>query len=346
MEQITGLTPETAAVFDRISRLESIKPLWLCGGTSISLQLGHRLSEDLDFELLGTRRERPELNFNEILKEVRACFPDLTYEHLGNDQFQMFLPNRVKLSFFRPSNPVPTLTEGLKINNIRTPSLQESLGMKIFVANVRNVFRDYYDIYCLLQNGGNLEEGITYASKFSRHQLHTKQMLTNLLTPELYFKETDFDERLCPAFNVSPKDIQRYMMEKIAECGPQIKSKFDIGRYEAAEETRMLLQNFGISEGNIKELIETGSTIINCPINVREKRAYDTDIPTQDVNVRLEYRGLAVNVMDPISGKNLGSLDKYMSTLKERPSDLSKARQELDRQLQETQEQKHGQERK
>ncbi len=35
--------------------MEAIKNLYLCGGTAQSLQMKHRKSEDLDFELLGTR---------------------------------------------------------------------------------------------------------------------------------------------------------------------------------------------------------------------------------------------------------------------------------------------------
>ena len=43
-----GLTDSTKEVFESVSRLECIKDLFLCGGTGISIQLNHRLSEDLD----------------------------------------------------------------------------------------------------------------------------------------------------------------------------------------------------------------------------------------------------------------------------------------------------------
>ena len=47
-----GLTQNTLEVFERISKLDFVKDFHLCGGTGIALQLNHRFSEDLDFELL------------------------------------------------------------------------------------------------------------------------------------------------------------------------------------------------------------------------------------------------------------------------------------------------------
>ncbi|MDE5877868.1 MAG: nucleotidyl transferase AbiEii/AbiGii toxin family protein [Muribaculaceae bacterium] len=44
-----GLTLATSLLFEKISYLECIKPYVLVGGTALSLQLGTRLSEDLDF---------------------------------------------------------------------------------------------------------------------------------------------------------------------------------------------------------------------------------------------------------------------------------------------------------
>ena len=46
---MNGLSKHTEKVFERISKLESIKPYLLVGGTALSLQIGKRLSEDLDF---------------------------------------------------------------------------------------------------------------------------------------------------------------------------------------------------------------------------------------------------------------------------------------------------------
>ncbi len=205
--KIEGLAKETAEVYEEISKMDCLKGLYLCGGTSIALQIHHRLSEDLDFELVGTRKDRPKLAYSEIINEVCERFPSTEKDMLGDDHFQLFLPNRVKLSFFRPADSLPSLGKGYVYNNITTPSLQDLLGMKIFTTTVRTVYRDYYDIYCLLEAGLDFQVALKYALDFTRHRVHTKSVLSTLISPQLFVKEPDFDERLQPKHKVSSEEI-------------------------------------------------------------------------------------------------------------------------------------------
>ena len=122
-----GLRQETIPVFEAVSQMEAIKNLYLCGGTAQSLQMKHRKSEDLDFELLGTRKERPMLDFSAISNEVSSVFPDCKKEFLSKNQLQIFVNGNVKLSFFRPENSVPELGKGFVYNNIVTPSRDKRL---------------------------------------------------------------------------------------------------------------------------------------------------------------------------------------------------------------------------
>jgi len=43
------LPKATAAVLEKIKNIEYLKRFYLSGGTALSLQMGHRESEDLDF---------------------------------------------------------------------------------------------------------------------------------------------------------------------------------------------------------------------------------------------------------------------------------------------------------
>ena len=221
-----GLTNSTKEVFESVSKLECIKDLTLCGGTGISIQLNHRLSEDLDFELIGTRKERPQLNTGEIIREIKTVFPDAQEELLGSDHFLVFINDRkVKLSFFRPNNPVKTMEVGLKYNNLKTPTLQDSLGMKVYALCVRSVFRDYYDIYCLLESGQKLEEAISYASYLSRHLIRSKTMYSRLLSPQLFTKEEEFNS-MSPRYNVTADEIRDRIKQAIE--GENLSGKADI----------------------------------------------------------------------------------------------------------------------
>ena len=217
-----GLRSETIPVFETVSQLEVLKGLYLCGGTAQALQLLHRKSEDLDFELLGTRKERPLLDFSAISNAITDVYPDCRKEFLGRNQLQIFVNGNVKLSFFRPENAVPELGKGFVYNNIVTPSLQELLGMKLFTIAVRSAFRDYYDIYALLKAGYDLEEGVAYAGKFSRHNIHSKTIYGILLNDNYFRKPTDFS-LLEPKYDVSTVDIADYIKQFISEKGIKIK---------------------------------------------------------------------------------------------------------------------------
>ena len=96
---------------------------------------------------------------------------------------------------------------GVQFNNLKAPVLQELLGMKVFALCVRTVFRDYYDIYCLLEGGCKLEEAISYASYLSRHKIRSKVMYSRLLSPQLFQREKDFD-RMFPKYDVSAEEIR------------------------------------------------------------------------------------------------------------------------------------------
>ncbi|MBP5663705.1 MAG: nucleotidyl transferase AbiEii/AbiGii toxin family protein [Bacteroidales bacterium] len=217
-----GLRPETVPVFEAVSQMEIVKGLYLCGGTAQSLQMLHRKSEDLDFELLGTRKDRPQLDFAAISNAVSDVYPNCRKEFLGRSQLQIFVNNNVKLSFFRPDNSVPELGKGFIYNNIVTPSLQELLGMKLFTIAVRSAFRDYYDIYALLKAGYDLEQGVAYAGRFSRHEIHSKTIYGILLNDKYFRKPADFS-LLEPKYDVSTADIAEYVKRYISEKNIKIK---------------------------------------------------------------------------------------------------------------------------
>ena len=217
-----GLRQETIPVFEAVSQMDAIKGLYLCGGTAQSLQMQHRKSEDLDFELLGLRKERPMLDFSAISSEVTSAFPNCRKEFLSKNQLQIFVNGNVKLSFFRPENPVPELGRGFVYNNIVTPSLQELLGMKLFTIAVRSAFRDYYDIYALLKEGYDLAKGVEYAGKFSRHTIHSKFVYSILLN-ENYFSKPEGFSLLEPKYEVSTVEISDFIRQYIEEHEIKIK---------------------------------------------------------------------------------------------------------------------------
>ena len=216
-----GLMAETVPVFEAISQIDAIKGLYLCGGTAQAIQMMHRKSEDLDFELLGIRKERPMLDFSFISNAICEKYPNCRREFLSRKHLQIFVDGGVKLSFFRPDNAVPELGKGFVYNNIVTPSLQELFGMKLFTITVRSAFRDYYDIYSFLREGFDLAQGVAYACRFSRHAVHSKTIYSILIN-ENYFNKPDEFSLLEPKYDVSSQDIACYIKNFISEKGLKI----------------------------------------------------------------------------------------------------------------------------
>lgn len=53
--QIEAIRPETASLFTLLAVFPQLVPFTLIGGTAIALNIGHRLSNDLDFAYFGDK---------------------------------------------------------------------------------------------------------------------------------------------------------------------------------------------------------------------------------------------------------------------------------------------------
>ena len=77
-----GLAPHTLQIFEAVSQLDCIKPYLLVGGTALSLQIGTRQSEDLDFMKWRTSKiEKMEIAWYQIEKEL-TIIDDISTEPL------------------------------------------------------------------------------------------------------------------------------------------------------------------------------------------------------------------------------------------------------------------------
>ncbi len=212
-----ALALKTERIFDEISKMETIKPFLLVGGTALSLQIHHRKSEDLDFMKWRTsKNEKMEVDWVQIEKELlkisKTVSKDLLDINLVN-----FLVDDVKLSFYATERFVPTGEIIDFLNNIKLADTQSILAMKMEVLMRRSIFRDYYDIYSILKNGVNIYQGIELAIKHSEHRLKTKNLISILTNSNRFKIEKDF-HLLEPIYDVKPKDIELYIKECLGEA--------------------------------------------------------------------------------------------------------------------------------
>ena len=213
--EMNGLAPHTASIFEAVSRLECIKPYVLVGETSLSLQLGTRQSEVLDFMSWREKRnERREVDWPRIKKELETVGTVDKCDILDIDHVE-FNVNGVKLSFYANPNYSPVKTVVPCLNNIVLADKTAIGAMKMEVMLRRSKYRDYYDIFCLLESGQDLREMISLALKNSGHRLKSKNLLAMLTRSDRFMQDDNF-AALHPCYEITPKDIERRIIETLS----------------------------------------------------------------------------------------------------------------------------------
>lgn len=211
-----GLTTNIEAIIEQVAQLECIKPYILCGGTALAIQIGHRKSEDLDFMMWRiSKTEKPEVNWNAIERELKEKIGEIeNFNMLGFDQVE-FVVKGVKFSFFVSDNLSPVTAPTEYLGNIRLADIESIMAMKMEVMLRRMKFRDYYDIYCMLQEGYSIHNGIEKALNLSRHRLSSKNIIAMLLGGQL-IPDNNF-ATLEPKYDVTKEQIREYIMQKLKE---------------------------------------------------------------------------------------------------------------------------------
>jgi hypothetical protein len=150
-----GLAKHTEKIFNRVSELSCLKPYTLIGGTALSLQLGMRESEDLDFCIWSKnlRIDKPTVDWPFIEKELGTIGAIAVRDVLGFDQVN-FVVDGVKISFIaKQRNPSPVKSPVTILNNVIAADIISIGAMKVELILRRSDFRDYYDIYSILSMG-------------------------------------------------------------------------------------------------------------------------------------------------------------------------------------------------
>ena len=211
-----GLTTNIEAIIEQVAQMESIKPYTLCGGTALAIQIGHRKSEDLDFMMWRiSKTEKPEVNWNAIERELKEKIGEIeNFNMLGFDQVE-FVVRGVKFSFFVSDNLSPVTAPTEYLGNIRLADIESIMAMKMEVMLRRMKFRDYYDIYCMLQEGYSIQKGIEKALNLSRHRLSSKNIIAMLLGGQ-FIPDNNF-ATLEPKYDVTKEQIREYIMQKLKE---------------------------------------------------------------------------------------------------------------------------------
>ncbi|MDZ7358804.1 MAG: nucleotidyl transferase AbiEii/AbiGii toxin family protein [candidate division KSB1 bacterium] len=142
-----ALTAESKELFHLLSDLPFISDFYLGGGTGLALQLGHRLSVDLDF--FSDSPEAVGIDQRKAIMEILKGEPSIQIIH---DKDGTFVANwkTVGISFFR-LNLHPLVKPPSLIKNIRIAAVEEIGAMKLAAILSRGTRKDYVDLYFILR---------------------------------------------------------------------------------------------------------------------------------------------------------------------------------------------------
>ena len=175
---------------------------YLAGGTACALQLGHRISVDLDF-----------FTPNEFVpKELATSLKKVGEFKIDQQSHGTLLGNfeGVKFSIFFYKYPI--LFPYKFLFEIKILDLKEIAAMKIDAISTRGIKRDFIDLYCICQQGMSLKRVLScYQRKYgtlSSNIVHIQKSL-------VYFIDAQASEMPKMLKKVHWEQVKRYFEKEV-----------------------------------------------------------------------------------------------------------------------------------
>jgi len=190
---------KTLELLKSIQNIELFNELKLVGGTSLALQIGHRISIDLD--LFG-KIEADRYTITETLNKLGS----LKTIHFS-ENVSIYALNEVKIDIVNYS--YPWIEEPINEDNLKLASIQDIAAMKLAAITGRGSKKDFIDLYFLLKRYSLKELFAFYNQKF--HDGSTFLVLKSLS----YF--IDADDELMPKMlmDIDWESVKQFIKESL-----------------------------------------------------------------------------------------------------------------------------------
>jgi len=177
-------------VLNQLMQMEAFHPFRLVGGTALCLQLGHRMSVDID---LFTDTDYGSIDFAAIDNLLETTFSFTEMLHSGNTGFGKSYhigkskDDSVKLDIFYTDSFICPIIEK---DAIRMASIEEIAAMKMEVVGNGGRKKDFWDIHELLDYLSFEQMLALHAERYSYS--HSKSELIDKIV-DFQFADDDFD---------------------------------------------------------------------------------------------------------------------------------------------------------
>ena len=187
MLQTRTIEPRTLELLKRLMAFPPIEPFFLVGGTALALQLGHRVSIDLD--LFTPQPFDKELLLNALFSEF-----DISVESEG-DQLLLTYIEEIKVDFVKMGYPI--LYPTVEVEGIRLLDIKDVAAMKLKAIAQRGSKKDFYDIYFLSEILPLAEMLTIFKTKFAQFEVfHIVKSLTYFEDAENFADPIVFDKKV------------------------------------------------------------------------------------------------------------------------------------------------------
>ena len=166
---------------------------YLVGGTAIALYIGHRRSIDFDLFKFST------LNRKKNLDKITSHGYKPIVSWNVTDQMNLIV-NEVKLTFFQ--YPFQIKADNVFEGIIRIPDLLDLAAMKAYALGRRSKWKDYVDLFFLLNDKFSMNEISDRASLIYGDMFSDKLFRSQLS----YFEDVDYSEEVEYIIPTPPSD--------------------------------------------------------------------------------------------------------------------------------------------
>ena len=193
---------DTKAILALLEKSGIIQKAYLAGGTALALQLGHRISYDLDF-------------FTQEEFDEQALLPEI--EKISNFQLERLAWRTilgkfkdVKFSIFYYKYPL--LYSAKKFGMINITDTRDIAAMKIAAIASRGTKRDFVDLYFICRETMSLLDVIRVYDEKYRNLAATE---IHIMKSLIYFEDAEPDEMPEMLKKASWEDIKKYFEGEI-----------------------------------------------------------------------------------------------------------------------------------
>jgi hypothetical protein len=182
---------------------------YLAGGTALALQLGHRVSEDLDF--FSEKTFDPSVEISSlpgagwVVREAASGTAHLTHAGVRVSLLAYQYP------MLRPLGSAP----GPVDSRIRLASVEDIIAMKISAIGSRGARRDFVDLYCALNTKGiDLQGALALFDQKFQEARYDRYHFARALA---YFADAEREPMLRMLREVSWESVKRFFETQAKE---------------------------------------------------------------------------------------------------------------------------------